>query len=58
MLKKLKIAPRLPRVPGSQASPAVADVYDRYMRTRGNVPNMFQTMALRPEIPETMIAHF
>ena len=28
------------------------------MRTRGNVPNMFRTMAHRPEILETMIAHF
>ena len=54
----LKSAPRLSRVPRSQASPAVADIYDRYMRTRGNVPNMFRTMAHRPEIFETMIAHF
>ena len=54
----LQTAPRLSRVPRSQASPAVADIYDRYMRTRGNVPNMFRTMAHRPEILETMIAHF
>ncbi len=54
----LKTAPRLSRVPRSQATPAVAEIYDRYMRTRGNVPNMFRTMAHRPEIFETMIAHF
>ncbi|MGB6132342.1 MAG: carboxymuconolactone decarboxylase family protein [Acidobacteriaceae bacterium] len=54
----LKTAPRLSRLPRSQATPAVAEIYDRYMRTRGNVPNMFRTMALRPEIFETMIAHF
>lgn len=54
----LKTAPRLSRVARSQAAPAVADIYDRYMRTRGNVPNMFRTMAHRPEIFETMIAHF
>jgi len=54
----LKTAPRLSRVPRAEASPAVAGIYDRYMRTRGNVPNMFRTMAHRPEIFETMIAHF
>jgi uncharacterized peroxidase-related enzyme len=54
----LKTAARLSRVPRSQASPAVADIYDRYMRARGNVPNMFRTVAHRPEILETMIAHF
>jgi uncharacterized peroxidase-related enzyme len=54
----LQTAPRLSRVPRAQAAPAVAVIYDRYMRTRGNVPNMFRTMAHRPEIFETMIAHF
>jgi uncharacterized peroxidase-related enzyme len=54
----LKTAPRLSRVPRTQAPPAVGEIYDRYMRTRGNVPNMFRTMAHRPEIFETMIAHF
>lgn len=54
----LKTAPRLSRVPRAQATPAVAEIYDRYMRTRGNVPNMFRTVAHRPEIFETMIAHF
>ena len=54
----IKTAPRLSRVPRAQATPAVAAIYDRYMRTRGNVPNMFRTMAHRPQIFETMIAHF
>ena len=54
----LKTAPRLSRVRRAEAPPAVAAIYDRYMRTRGNVPNMFRTMAHRPEIFETMIAHF
>jgi uncharacterized peroxidase-related enzyme len=54
----LKTAPRLSRVPRSEAPAPVAEIYDRYMRTRGNVPNMFRTMAHRPEIFETMIAHF
>ncbi len=54
----LKTAPRLSRVPRTEATPAVGEIYDRYMRTRGNVPNMFRTMAHRPQIFETMIAHF
>jgi len=54
----LKTAPRLSRVPRAQATPGVAAIYDRYMQTRGNVPNMFRTVAHRPEIFETMIAHF
>lgn len=33
-------------------------IYDLYMKERGNVPNMFQTMAHRPEMLKTMIAHF
>jgi uncharacterized peroxidase-related enzyme len=32
-------------------------IYDRTLRDRGNVPNMFRTMAPRPEIFETIIAH-
>ncbi len=54
----LKTSPRLSRVPRAQATPALADIYDRYMRTRGNVPNMFRTVAHRPQIFESMIAHF
>ena len=54
----LKTQPRLSRVRRADATPEVGAIYDRYMRTRGNVPNMFRTMALRPEIFTTMIAHF
>ena len=28
------------------------------MKARGNVPNMFRTVAHRPEIMKTMVAHF
>jgi uncharacterized peroxidase-related enzyme len=54
----LKTAPRLSRVARTEAPAPVAEIYDRYMRTRGNVPNMFRTIAHRPEILTTMIAHF
>ena len=33
-------------------------IYDHFMKVRGNVPNMFRTVAHRPEIMKTMIAHF
>src|SRR3984893_11275625 len=36
---------------------AVGEIYDRFARQRGNVPNMFRTVAHRPEILQTMIAH-
>src|SRR5579875_1865190 len=54
----LKTAPRISRKSRKEVPDSVAVLYDRYMRTRGNVPNMFRTMAHRPQIFETMIAHF
>ncbi len=49
--------PRLSRLGRNDVSEQVGEIYDRYMRTRGNVPNMFRTVAHRPEILATMIAH-
>ncbi|HYK37431.1 carboxymuconolactone decarboxylase family protein [Alloacidobacterium sp.] len=54
----LKTAPRISRERRSEVPASTATLYDRYMRMRGNVPNMFRTMTNRPEIFETMIAHF
>jgi alkylhydroperoxidase family enzyme len=50
--------PRISRVDKSQAPPEVAEVYDHFMKVRGNIPNMFRTVAHRPEIMRTMVAHF
>ncbi|HEY0309324.1 MAG TPA: carboxymuconolactone decarboxylase family protein [Acidobacteriaceae bacterium] len=50
--------PRIQRLTRNQVSEASGAIYDRYLRERGNVPNFFRTMANRPEIFETMIAHF
>ncbi len=50
--------PRLSRMKRSEVAAPVGVIYDRYMQQRGNVPNMFRTIAHRPEILETMIAHF
>jgi uncharacterized peroxidase-related enzyme len=49
--------PRISRLKRDEVLPAAVNIYDRYLRDRGNVPNMFRTMAHRPEIFETIIAH-
>ena len=49
--------PRISRLNRSQVRPSSVAIYDRTLRDRGNVPNMFRTMAHRPEIFETIIAH-
>jgi uncharacterized peroxidase-related enzyme len=49
--------PRISRLSRSEVRPSSAAIYDRTLRDRGNVPNMFRTMAHRPEIFETIIAH-
>lgn len=54
----LKTAPRISRLGRNEVTDSVGNIYERYLRTRGNVPNMFRTVAHRPEIFETMIAHF
>ena len=48
--------PRLSRLTRDEVLPGAVKIYDRYLRERGNVPNMFRTMAHRPEIFETIIA--
>jgi uncharacterized peroxidase-related enzyme len=49
--------PRISRLKRDEVSGASVAIYDRVLRERGNVPNMFRTMAHRPEIFETIIAH-
>jgi uncharacterized peroxidase-related enzyme len=49
--------PRLPRLNRSEVTPELATIYDRYLQSRGNVPYFFRTVAHRPEIFKTMIAH-
>lgn len=50
--------PRISRLDRSQVTDEVAHIYDHFMTVRGNIPNMFRTVAHRPEILTTMIAHF
>jgi uncharacterized peroxidase-related enzyme len=49
---------RISRLDRSEVTPDLATLYDRIFAQRGNVPNMFRTMAHRPEIFSTMMAHF
>ena len=48
---------RISRLGRRDVNEVVGEIYDRYVRQRGNVPNMFRTVAHRPEILQTMIAH-
>ena len=50
--------PRISRLDKDQVDSDSAQIYDTYLKERGNVPNMFRTVAHRPEILRTMIAHF
>jgi alkylhydroperoxidase family enzyme len=50
--------PRIrPRDP-DEVSGNTRNIFDTYLRERGNIPNMFRTAAVRPVHLETMIAHF
>jgi alkylhydroperoxidase family enzyme len=49
---------RISRLEKDQVDAESAKIYDTYLAERGNVPNMFRTVAHRPEILRTMIAHF
>jgi len=51
-------APRLSPVTPEQAAPEVRPIFETYLQERGNIPNMFRTVALRPKHLQTMIAHF
>ena len=49
--------PRISRLTRTEVSGNSLAIYDRVLRDRGNVPNMFRTMAHRPQIFDTIIAH-
>ena len=49
--------PRLRALEPHEA-PEVQDIFDAYLRERGNVPNMFRTLARRGRHLRTMIDHF
>jgi uncharacterized peroxidase-related enzyme len=49
---------RISKLDRNEVAPDMAALYDKIFAQRGNVPNMFRTMAHRPEIFATMMAHF
>jgi hypothetical protein len=49
---------RVRRIDVAEAAGETREIFETYQRERGNVPNMFRTMAHRPEILQTMIRHF
>ena len=53
-----KQEPRISRLNKEQVDADSGAIFDLYLRERGNVPNMFRTVAHRPEIFRTLIAHF
>ena len=49
--------PRISRLTRDQATGPSQAIFDRVLGERGNVPNMFRTMAHRPALFETIMAH-
>jgi len=49
--------PRISRLNRSEVAPELREVYDKFLRDRGNVPYFFRTLAHRPEIFRTATAH-
>ncbi len=50
--------PRITRLEPSQVDDQVREIYDAFLKERGNIPNMFRTVAHRPLLLKTMISHF
>ena len=48
---------RIERLGRDQVDKPTQEIYDHYQKERGNIPNMFRTVAHRPEILRTLIAH-
>ena len=48
---------RISRLDKSQLDAESGALYEHYLKARGNVPNMFRTVAHRPEILRTLVAH-
>ena len=48
---------RLPRLGPDDVSGGMREVFARFMRERGRIPNLFRVAAHRPAIGETLAAH-
>lgn len=49
--------PRLPAIEPDAAAPEARSVLQQFYDARGNYPNMFRTLAVRPEIMRTAAEH-
>ncbi len=50
--------PRLSKIAPNDESPETRETFSHFLKERGNVPNMFRTLAHRPEIMKTLADHF
>jgi alkylhydroperoxidase family enzyme len=48
----------LPRARWGEVDESIQQVFERFWNARGNVPNLFRVLALRPELFRTFNAHF
>jgi len=49
---------RLTRLAPDQVPAEIRETFRAFLAERGNIPNMFRSVAHRPEILSTMLAHF
>ena len=49
--------PRIRPLGPEEVEPQTRALFERFVSERGNIPNMFRTMALRPALMETAEAH-
>lgn len=49
---------RSSRLDRSSVDEKTAEVFDHYRKVRGIVPNLYRTIAHRPETLRSMVAHF
>ena len=50
--------PRIQPLDPKDAPPDVRPIFEKYLKERGNIPNMFRTAARLPRHLKTMIDHF
>jgi len=50
--------PRVKPLSPEDVSGPVRQIFETYLKERGNIPNMFRTVAHRPQHLVTLIAHF
>lgn len=50
--------PRLSRLSPEQVDAQTREIFEAFLKERGNIPNMFRTVAHRPEIMKSLTAHF